>query len=80
MSTQHTPAEQRRWDTLHGVARLIDAYLAEPEPEPLPHCRCGEPITDEDYRLGTVAEVADASGAHILIHYDSCLRPGDQLA
>jgi hypothetical protein len=78
MMTERTAAEQRRWDTLHAVARLIDTAFAEPEP--LPHCRCGEPITDEDYRLGTVAEVVDASGAHVLIHYDSCLRPGDELA
>jgi hypothetical protein len=74
MSTERT-AEQRRWAALHGVARLIDAWAAEPE-----RCRCGEAITDKDYRLGTVAEVVDASGAHLIIHYDSCLRPGDQLA
>jgi hypothetical protein len=80
MITERTAAEQRRWDTLHALARAIDKLGILDEPEPLPHCRCGEPITADDYRLGGVAEVVDASGAHILIHYDSCMRPGDQLA
>ena len=62
---------------VQGEEIIPDSYYRSYEPA---RCRCGEPITAEDYRLGGVAEVVDASGAHALIHYDSCLRPGDQLA
>lgn len=47
--------------------------------KPYARCSCGEPIHEHEMSAGLIAEVV-RGGKHILIHYDSCRREGDELA